>query len=83
MTFDRMLYDLTGRIFGRLTVVKFAEEASLRNPVSLWFCICSCGNFTGAKNSISLKQGGTQSCGCLKREALKMAWQCERKQRAA
>jgi hypothetical protein len=68
VTRERMLYDLTGRVFGRLTVVAFADEASLHRQHSQWFCVCACGNFTGPKNSVTLKNGMTQSCGCLLRD---------------
>lgn len=56
--------DLTGRSFGRLTVV--AMKRNNRGVVA-WDCICACGN---TKNIIpsSLVQGKSKSCGCLKKE---------------
>ncbi len=54
--------DLTGRKFGRLTVISFAGQA--RNYKSKWFCICECD---GAKivAGHNLKSGNTSSCGCV------------------
>ena len=58
--------DLTGQRFGRLTVVKRAENVDGR---ATWTCLCDCGKsaIVSAKN---LKNGSTNSCGCLKREVL-------------
>lgn len=62
--------DLTGRKFGRLTVLRRHSEGLLRKDgksVARWVCECSCGSVvTPLVNS--LMQGGTQSCGCLSRE---------------
>ena len=63
------LKDLTGRKFGRLTVIKRAEDhisANGRKRV-FWHCICDCGNECDV-NSDSLVKGTTQSCGCLNKE---------------
>ena len=63
--------DLTGRQFGRLTVIERAPDhvnadGSKRTQ---WLCRCSCESQTvkvvHAKNLLS---GNTQSCGCLMRE---------------
>lgn len=52
--------DLTGKVFGRLTVV--AEEVPQR-----WLCACTCGGKRVVLAS-SLTFGYTKSCGCLKAE---------------
>lgn len=52
--------DLTGRRFGRLTVLSRAEN---RNGVTYWLCKCDCGNEKEIRAS-HLKDGGTTSCGC-------------------
>lgn len=56
--------DLTGRNFGRLTVIERVENDARRN--SRWLCRCECG-----KEKIvlgySLKNGNTTSCGCYAR----------------
>jgi len=59
--------DLTGKRFGKLTVVRRAEKRKEREQPK-WECICDCGNrtevFTG-----NLVNGLTKSCGCLYRES--------------
>lgn len=66
--------DLTGKIFGRLTVIEFDEQTTLlkkqKNGKSLgswWKCQCACGNIISVQGS-SLKGGRTKSCGCLQSE---------------
>lgn len=56
--------DLTGRIFGRLTVIKRLERDAWGN--FRWECQCSCGQSIEVAGSNL--QRGTQSCGCLRRE---------------
>ena len=61
--------DLTGRVFGRLTVVERVEDSvapSGRKNV-MWKCRCECGNEIVARGS-HLRNGSTKSCGCLNRE---------------
>lgn len=54
--------DLTGYIFGRLTVIG-------KKDASVYICKCSCGDGTILEVSRkNLVNGHTQSCGCLKRE---------------
>jgi hypothetical protein len=62
--------DLTGRSFGRLTVVAFAgvQEIGPRDKHTLWRCKCSCGRITNVTTS-RLNYGWTTSCGCRQREA--------------
>lgn len=58
--------DLTGKKFGRLTVVERAENKCNRTA---WLCKCDCGNirvFLGTH----LKSGRSKSCGCLHNEKL-------------
>ncbi len=57
--------DLTGQLFGRLTVVRRA--GSNRHRHSTWLCSCSCGS-TIIADRCNLIAGGTRSCGCLARE---------------
>jgi hypothetical protein len=56
--------DLTGRVFGRLTVLKFD---GLRNHNAMWLCACACGK-TKVLTRPNLLSGRTQSCGCFKSE---------------
>lgn len=53
--------DLTGQIFGRLTVI---SEAPSINGRTRWNCLCSCGICLVVK-AASLRSGNTKSCGCL------------------
>lgn len=55
--------DLTGKRFGRLTVVKVDEEKS--NRKTYWICQCDCGNIKSIRSD-ALKV--VQSCGCIKKE---------------
>lgn len=56
--------DLTGLIFGRLTVISRAPTV---NKKTRWLCRCECGNekIIGATN---LQTSNTTSCGCLHSE---------------
>jgi hypothetical protein len=56
--------DLTGKVFGRLTVL---EEVGRRDGRVLWKCQCSCGNISMVVGK-SLLIGDTNSCGCLQKE---------------
>lgn len=58
--------DLTGQRFGRLVVVQFAE---IKNGQTLWICLCDCGEGK-VINGSHLKNGNTQSCGCLQKERI-------------
>lgn len=58
----RKRIDLSGNKYNRLTVVEYSH--SDKNGNSFWKCECSCGNVGVFKGS-SLKNGSTQSCGCL------------------
>lgn len=55
--------DLTGHIFGRLTVI---QETNLRRRSSvIWECECICGDRTIVP-AAALKNGSTKSCGCFR-----------------
>lgn len=56
--------DLTGKRFGRLTVIKPHRTKGGRCG---WLCKCDCGRETVATTS-DLKDGNTSSCGCLRSE---------------
>ena len=58
----KMLNDLTGQKFGKLTVISYA--GSDRNRSS-WLCECDCGNEI-IVNQMELAKGDTLSCGCLR-----------------
>ena len=64
--------DLTGQNFGRLTVLCQAEDYVNHKGIHFaqWKCKCSCGNPNDIiVNASHLKNGHTQSCGCLNIES--------------
>lgn len=52
--------DISGQVFGRLTVVEYANRGK-------WRCRCKCGSERVLKRS-RFAGGKTQSCGCLRHE---------------
>lgn len=57
--------NLIGQKFGRLTVIKRADNDKYGH--TQWLCQCECGNQKVIAGS-SLKKGLTKSCGCLAKE---------------
>lgn len=57
--------DLTDMKFGKLLVVKRAKNN--KDGRAMWHCICDCGNERVVMGK-SLRNGHTQSCGCLAKE---------------
>lgn len=62
--------DLTGMIFGKLTVIREVPKNERPNPTKVfWNCKCDCGNETIVLSS-NLTNGHTTSCGCKRAEAM-------------
>lgn len=61
---------MIGRRFGRLVVRALAPIDETGDYNSRWICDCYCGGKKTARGS-RLRNGETQSCGCLAREASK------------
>lgn len=61
--------DLTGKKFGRLTVIGEAPDyiTSSGKKYSRWRCICECGNVKDIMRD-NLVGGRVSSCGCYKKE---------------
>ena len=57
--------NITGHVFGRLTVV--GDGGCARDGHRLWRCHCVCGGETTA-TAYNLKTGHTKSCGCWRRD---------------
>jgi len=60
--------DITGNIYGKLQVLKYAKRSPSNKP--MWLCKCECGTekeIIGA----ALKNGKTVSCGCFHKQQLK------------
>lgn len=57
--------DLSGSMFGKLTVIGQADDYISPNGRhdANWLCLCECGNYKVVRDS-DLKQGRTKSCGC-------------------
>lgn len=60
--------DLTGRKFGRLTVISRIGTNNLGKAT--WLCKCDCGKETVVTTG-ELKSGNTKSCGCYNKEKRK------------
>lgn len=58
--------DLTGRKFGRLTVLHDSGKRASNKSI-IWSCVCSCGNKLETRSSF-LTRGQTTSCGCFQKE---------------
>lgn len=56
--------DLTGMHFGRLIVLKRADDIKPGRPA--WLCRCECGNSVVVSSTNLNKTNGTKSCGCLR-----------------
>ncbi len=61
--------DLTGKKFGRLTVLGSAGNKGIQ---PLFTCKCDCGKICEIRGD-KLRSGKTQSCGCLQKEYLENA----------
>ena len=53
--------DLTGKRFGKLTVLK--REGTTNDKQAKWLCLCDCGK-TSTPSSGNLRSGATKTCGC-------------------
>lgn len=58
--------DMTGQVFGRLTVTGYAGSDS--KGQAMWYCDCECGTKGVIVKGPNLRRGLTKSCGCLRRE---------------
>ena len=55
--------DITGKKFGKLTVL--SRCGSTKQKQAVWLCQCECGNYINVLGN-HLKSGHTTSCGCIK-----------------
>lgn len=60
----RKIIDLTGKRFGKLTVLQKLDSV---NGFIMWKCICDCGKIVSVSGN-NLRSEHTKSCGCLTRE---------------
>lgn len=62
------LKDITGQRFGRLVVLHRDEDKPKgHGHKAYWVCQCDCGNIVSVVGT-NLRNGKTQSCGCLQKE---------------
>jgi hypothetical protein len=59
--------DLTGKRFGRLIITGLSHFHQTRKRMTVWDCICDCGNKTKVAR-MELVRGDTVSCGCRRKE---------------
>lgn len=59
--------DLSGKRFGRLLVLQYAET---RDKRAWWLCLCDCGTEKAIRGK-SLRNGTARSCGCAQFDAIK------------
>jgi len=65
---EKMSKDLTGKQFGRLTVLQKTTRRDSSSHI-VWKCKCHCGKICYVGSSVLLSKK-TQSCGCLHREKM-------------
>jgi hypothetical protein len=64
--------DLTGKRFGKLTIIKEVPKEERKNPRHVeWLCQCDCGNTHTVISNLLTKEK-TKSCGCLRWEKAQM-----------
>ncbi len=66
-TAQKLVKDISGERFGRLTVVRRSGSSDSGNAT--WECRCDCGEIV-ERIGTNLRSGGTQSCGCWQREVI-------------
>lgn len=65
--------DLTGRKYGRLTVIEqhgFTERNKHGSRQAIWYCKCDCGNYCEMPSGTLTRKRNNHSCGCLAKEHL-------------
>lgn len=70
MIFIASFEDLTGKVYGRLTVIRRADDYISPSGYrrTKWLCSCECGNMSSHTAS-DLKRGDATSCGCYELES--------------
>lgn len=62
---DRRVKDITGKKYGKLSVISFSHINDCR--MSVWNCLCDCGTHKKIRAN-SLSTGAVISCGCYNKE---------------
>jgi hypothetical protein len=76
-----VLIDLTGQVFGRLTVIckDRPKFGSINDQQAFWRCKCVCGHISIVRGD-HLRKGHTKSCSCFRGEVSSI-WRKARKKR--
>ena len=61
------ILDLIGERYGKLTVIEYSGKT--KNNKTKWICLCDCGAEVEVQTAL-LRNGKTQSCGCIKSDML-------------
>jgi hypothetical protein len=69
----RMVKDIAGHKFGKLTAVQYVGSNLRGSEGAYWDCVCDCGKEVKAAFGGDLRRGGVKSCGCLGPESSKKA----------
>lgn len=64
---NNKVLDLTGKKFGRLTVLRYTDKRAGSSVI--WDCICDCGNLHSVAGRV-LTSGDSNSCGCYAKEMM-------------
>ena len=62
-----MATDLTGQVFGRLTVLSEDPDKRGTNH-AYWFCECECGTVKSIRGNTLTSGNKTKSCGCISKD---------------
>ena len=62
--------DLTGKRFGRLTIVDLKSKGIGSGKKTFWNCKCDCGTEC-IKESYAITKGYTVSCGCYRKDVFR------------
>lgn len=60
----QMVDDITGKVYGKLTVIEWDKSRSKEGNGTYWNCKCECGNTISVQKS-NLIGGNVKSCGCM------------------
>lgn len=65
--------DMTGQVFGELTVIRRVPSEGFKAEGARWLCKCSCGREHTARGNV-IRLGNVRSCGC--RKAVRLKGKC-------
>ncbi len=65
--------DITGKKYGKLTVLErdFSKMCSNKSTVSWWICLCDCGNIKSIRKTYLSSKVKNKACGCMQGKHLR------------